>query len=82
MGGGRACEAAVARAARFSAGFRTEGFGGHGAHAKRTENIADMSVTLDVSKVNGWLNANVFCRGEGRADEVVRGVGREAGGHV
>ena len=32
------------------------------AGAERTENMYCMSVTLEVSKVSGWLNAFVFCR--------------------
>ena len=32
------------------------------AHAERTPNILAMSVTLDVSKLSGWLNIPVFCR--------------------
>jgi len=37
-----------------------------------------MSVTLDVSKVSGWLNADADCRVERRAYDAGRGVGREA----
>ena len=33
-----------------------------GARAERTSNMASMAVTLDVSKLSGWLNAAVFCR--------------------
>ena len=36
-----------------------------------------MSVTLDVSKASGWLNASAFCRVEGRADDAGRVAGRE-----
>ena len=39
-----------------------------------------MSVTLDVSKLSGWLNADAYCRVERRAYDADRGVGREAGG--
>eukprot|EP00964_Phaeocystis_antarctica_P048348 scaffold27991_cov54-Phaeocystis_antarctica.AAC.2 len=39
-----------------------------------------MSVTLDVSKLSGWLNAGAYCRVERRACDAERGVGREAGG--
>ena len=40
-----------------------------------------MSVTLDVSKLNGWLNADAVCRVERRGVRYAgRGVGREAGG--
>ena len=34
------------------------------ARAERTENIHRMSVTLDVSKLSGWLNADAHCRVE------------------
>eukprot|EP00964_Phaeocystis_antarctica_P048347 scaffold27991_cov54-Phaeocystis_antarctica.AAC.1 len=39
-----------------------------------------MVVTLDVSKLSGWLNALADCRVERRAYDAERGVGREAGG--
>ena len=40
-----------------------------------------MSVTLDVSKLSGWLNADAYCRVEkGGAYDAGRGVGRQAGG--
>ena len=50
--------------------------GGYRECAERTENMPRMSVTLDVSKLSGWLNANVTCRVERRACDVGRGVGR------
>ena len=31
------------------------------ARAERTENMDSMSVTLDVSKLSGWLNADAIC---------------------
>ena len=34
------------------------------ARAERTENIHPMVVTLDVSRLSGWLNANASCRAE------------------
>ena len=48
------------------------------ARAERTENMADMVVTLDVSKLSGWLNAWAFCRVERQACDVGRGAAREA----
>ena len=33
---------------------------GHG--EERTENMNSMVVTLEVSKLSGWLNANAVCR--------------------
>ena len=34
------------------------------ARAERTANIHRMSVTLDVSRLSGWLNAHTYCRVE------------------
>jgi len=51
------------------------------ARAERTLNIQVMSVTLEVSKLSGWLKADAYCRVEGRAcDAGGRGASREAGG--
>ena len=41
--------------------------GGHRARAERTVNMAFMVVTLEVSKLSGWLNADATCRVERRA---------------
>ena len=42
-----------------------------------------MVVTLEVSKLSGWLNTDARCRVEGRAcDAGGRGASREAGGPV
>ena len=49
---------------------------GHG--EERTRNIPCMVVTLDVSKLSGWLNADARCRVERRACDVGRGAAREA----
>ena len=38
-----------------------------------------MVVTLDVSKVSFWLNADAFCRVEGRVDDKEVRVGRQEG---
>ena len=38
------------------------GGGGELARAARTLNISLMSVTLDVSKLSGWLNASIYCQ--------------------
>ena len=40
------------------------------ARAERTENIQLMSVTLDVSKLSGWLKASAYCRVKTRARNV------------
>ena len=37
------------------------------ARAERTLNMSRMSVTLEVSKLSGWLKADAPCRVEGRA---------------
>ena len=37
------------------------------ARAERTENIHPMSVTLDVSRLSDWLNADAPCRVKGEA---------------
>ena len=39
------------------------------AGAKRTENIHAMSVTLDMSRLNGWLNAVALCRAKVEGQE-------------
>eukprot|EP00964_Phaeocystis_antarctica_P018644 scaffold10289_cov47-Phaeocystis_antarctica.AAC.3 len=39
-----------------------------------------MSVTLDVSKLSGWLNDDASCRVEKRACDAGRGGSQEAGG--
>ena len=40
--------------------------GGYRACAERTLNMWSMVVTLDVSKLSGWLNADADCRVERR----------------
>jgi hypothetical protein len=53
------------------------------ARAERTPNMACMLVTLEVSKLSGWLKADATCRVEGRAcDAGGRGASRQAGGPV
>ena len=37
------------------------------ARAERTLNMELMSVTLDVSKLSGWLNFHAYCQVESRA---------------
>ena len=51
---------------------------GHG--EERTQNMLCMFVTLEVSKLSGWLNADAYCRVERRAYGAGRGAAREAGG--
>ena len=53
---------------------------GHG--EERTRNMWPMFVTLEVSKLSGWLNANAPCR-ESQGGHTVRGkvqAGRWEGG--
>jgi len=49
--------------------------------AECAKNMRYMSVTLEVSKLSGWLKADACCQVEGRAcDAGGRGASREAGG--
>ena len=57
-------QAAVVQAARTKAS--TVGAEGR-ARAERTENIDCMVVTLDVSRLSDWLNADAPCRVKGEA---------------
>ena len=50
------------------------------ARAERTANMLCMSVTLDVSKLSGWLNADASCRVERRAFDPEPRCGPGAGG--
>ena len=43
--------------------------------------MAYMAVTLDVSKLSGWLKADADCRVERRAYDAERGMGRGREGH-
>eukprot|EP00964_Phaeocystis_antarctica_P112729 scaffold76843_cov96-Phaeocystis_antarctica.AAC.1 len=54
--------------------------GGARACAERTENMPLMSVTLDVSKLSGWLNAFASCRVERRGVRCGARCGPRAGG--
>ena len=56
----------------------TQGWGWRRVRAERTRNICCMSVTLDVSKLSVWLNADAHCRVERRACDAGRGTAREA----
>ena len=60
----------------------TQGLGAKGTRGERTKNMASMVVTLEESKLSGWLKALAPCRVEGRAcDAGGRGVraGRRVG---
>ena len=47
---------------------------------ERTANMLPMSVTLEVSKLSGWLNADARCRDSKGGHTVRDDVGWEAGG--
>ena len=53
---------------------RLGGWGGRARAAERTQNMPAMFVTLDVSKLSGWLKAFAFYRVESRACDARRGV--------
>ena len=57
--------AAVQAACRKAPTVEAEGR----ARAERTRNMATMSVTPDVSKLSGWLNADAICRVKKEAQE-------------
>ena len=59
LGGGDASGMCTGRARLKAGGAR--------ARAERTLNMPYMFVTLDVSKLSGWLNALVYCQVERRA---------------
>ena len=50
------------------------------ARAERTVNMNPMAVTLEVSKLSGWLNARAVCRVERGAWEEGQHAGRGTGG--
>ena len=50
------------------------------ARAERTRNISYMLVTLDVSRLSGWLNADAYCRVQRGAYHEGDMEGQETGG--
>ena len=60
------------------AGWPDSRLEGGRARAERTVNMSRTSVTLDMSKLSAWLNADACCRVEGRVCDVVNGAAREA----
>ena len=55
---------------------------GAGLGEERTKNMVSMFVTLEVSKLSGWLNADADCR-ESKGGHTLRGkvrLGRQEGG--
>ena len=78
-GGGRRWTTAVRAACRR--GLDCRWGAGHG--EERTANMSSMSVTLDVSKLSGWLNASAHCREPKEGHTMlsqVRAVRREIAG--
>ena len=65
-GGGRACVVWWRHDKRHARG-PTQGLGAKGTRRERTKNMLLMVVTLEVSKLSGWLKADARCRVEGRA---------------
>ena len=57
----------------------TEGWGVR-TRTKRTLNIESIFVTLETSKLSGWLKALAYCRVEKRAYEAGRDVGQRREG--
>ena len=78
-GGGRAWGVVAAHKRHARGKGPTKAWGAR-ARAERTENIWLMSVTLEVSKLSGWLNAEADCQVEGRACCDVGGERCEPGG--
>ena len=50
-----------------------------GAREKRTKNMYPMVVTLEVSRLSGWLNTDALCRAQREAWEQGRHAGRGSG---
>ena len=71
----RACD--ERRGAGQEAGEQCGG-GGASSVQERTWNVKLMSVTLEVSRLSGWLNADALYRVGRRAYDAGRGAGREA----
>ena len=76
----RACDTGGERAwgDGSARGVHGDGLWGDRARAERTWNMFRLSVTLDVSKLSAWLNADAYCRVERRARDAGCGAAREA----
>ena len=66
------------RCARSVQGWTRLQFGGR-AHGQERTNMWPMSVTLEVSTLSGWLNADALCR-ESEVGHAVRGAVYGSGG--
>jgi hypothetical protein len=69
------------RRKRHARGRPDSRLGGRRARAERTLNMYPMVVTLEVSRLSGWLNADATCRVGSRVCNAGRGARRLAGGH-
>ena len=76
VAGGRGVAAAAQAACRESSAVEAASR----ARAERTLNMPCMVVTLEVSRLSGWLNADAPCRIERKAYGKGRRAGRETGG--
>jgi hypothetical protein len=56
--------------------------GAKGTRGERTKNMASMVVTLEVSKLSGWLKTDAPCRVEGRACDAGRERWEPGGGRA
>ena len=70
----RACGAAAGANGPHAEDPRLGGLWGLGTRGERTPNMLAMCVTLEVSKLTGWLKAAAPCRVESRACDEGRGV--------
>ena len=70
----RACGAAAGANGPHAEDPRLGGLWGLGMRGERTPNMLAMCVTLEVSKLTGWLKAAAPCRVESRACDEGRGV--------
>ena len=78
-GGGRAWGSGGASGVHTRGKGPTQGLGGR-ARAERTLNMPYMAVTLEVSKLSGWLSFCAPCQPKGGACDMGRGAGGEAVG--
>jgi len=81
-GGGRACGVVAAHKRHARGKGPTQGLGAKGTRAARTRNISNMVVTLEVTKLSGWLNTDAYCRVEGRACDAGRERWEPGGGRA
>ena len=78
-GGGRE---GTRRQRRQARGATLKRLGAKGTRGERTWNMSIMVVTLEVSKLSGWLKADACCRVEGRACDAGRERWEPGGGRA